>query len=166
MGDDIGSGWVCFDFCCGAALLCWVCRIRLESDLRRQSVAEPKLMSSPINYPALWHLNMHQKLSFCLGQSTFSRIFEPQVFWKKYIPIWRVFLHKTFKFVFEMIIVQMMVHFGSGVCAFSTNLTLNQIIFMSFYMIIELVYPSKTKITMMTFVRLVLRMKFNTMSFK
>ena len=100
------------------------------------------------------------------GQSTFSRIFEPQVFWKKYIPIWRVFLHKTFKFVFEMIIVQMMVHFGSGICVFSTNLTLNQIIFMSFYMIIELVYPSKTKITMMTFVRLVLRMKFNTMSFK
>ena len=52
MGDDIGSGCVCFDFRHGAALHCWVCRLRSESDLRRQSVTEPEPMSSPINYPA------------------------------------------------------------------------------------------------------------------
>ena len=38
MGDDIGLGCVCFDFCLGAALHCWVCHLRLESDLRQQSV--------------------------------------------------------------------------------------------------------------------------------
>ena len=41
-----------FWFCRGAALHCWVCCLRSESDLRRQFVTEANLMSSPINYPA------------------------------------------------------------------------------------------------------------------
>ena len=52
MGDDISLGCVCFDFCHGAALHCWVCRLWSENDLRQQSVTEPEPMSSPINYPA------------------------------------------------------------------------------------------------------------------
>ena len=52
MGDDIGSGLVCFGFCCGATLHCWVCLKRKENDLKRQSITEPEPMSSPINYPA------------------------------------------------------------------------------------------------------------------
>ena len=52
MGDDIGSGLGCFDFRHSAALHCWVCPLRSENDLKRQSVTEPEPMSSPINYPA------------------------------------------------------------------------------------------------------------------
>ena len=52
MGEDIGLGWVCFDFHHGAALHYLVCRLWLENDLRQQSVTEPEPMSSPINYPA------------------------------------------------------------------------------------------------------------------
>ena len=56
--DDIRSGCVCFHFCRGAAQHCWVCQKRAENDLKRQSVTEPELMSSPINYPAyIWQLN-------------------------------------------------------------------------------------------------------------
>ena len=50
MGYHIG-----FDFCCGAALqsaLLIMSSISSDSDLGRQSVTEPELMSSPINYPA------------------------------------------------------------------------------------------------------------------
>ena len=46
MSDDIDLGCVC----CGAALHYWVCRLRSESDLKRQSVTEPEPMSQPINY--------------------------------------------------------------------------------------------------------------------
>ena len=52
MGDDIGSESVCFDFCKSAVVHCWVCPLRSENDLKRQSVIEPEQMSSPINYPA------------------------------------------------------------------------------------------------------------------
>ena len=52
MGDDIGSGLVCFDFRRSAALHCWVCTFRAEDDLKRQYVTELEPMSSPINYPA------------------------------------------------------------------------------------------------------------------
>ena len=34
MGDDIGSGCVCFDFCRNAALHCWVCRKRRKTILK------------------------------------------------------------------------------------------------------------------------------------
>ena len=51
MGDDIGSGCVCFDFR-------QVCRKRAENDLKRQSVTEPEPMSSPINGPAYYHLDL------------------------------------------------------------------------------------------------------------
>ena len=47
MGEDIGLGWVCFDFHHGAALHYLVCRLWLENDLRQQSVTEPELMPSP-----------------------------------------------------------------------------------------------------------------------
>ena len=65
MGDDIGLSCVCLDFCRGAALHCWVCPLRLENDLKRQSVTEPESMSSPINYPAYLygiHKNFHTAL--------------------------------------------------------------------------------------------------------
>ena len=35
MGDDIGSGCVCFVFCRGAALHFWVCQKRAEIDIKR-----------------------------------------------------------------------------------------------------------------------------------
>ena len=54
MGDDMGLGYICFDFCRGAAWHCWVCHLWSENDLRQQSVTEPEPMSSPINYPAYW----------------------------------------------------------------------------------------------------------------
>ena len=62
MGDDIGSGLVCFDFCRSAALHCWVCTFRAENDLKRQSVTEPEPMSSPINYPAYITLRKLEQL--------------------------------------------------------------------------------------------------------
>ena len=52
MGDDIGSSSVCFDFHRSAAQCGWVCPLRSENDLIRQSVTEPKPMPSPINYLA------------------------------------------------------------------------------------------------------------------
>ena len=52
MGDDIGSGCICFDFCHGAALHSWVCHLWSENELGQQSVTELEPMSSPINYAA------------------------------------------------------------------------------------------------------------------
>ena len=42
--------------------------LRLESDIRRQSVTEPKPMSSPINYPAVYNyvINFFLKEYLCL----------------------------------------------------------------------------------------------------
>ena len=50
MGDDIGSGSVCFDFRRGAALHCLVCRLWSENDLRRQFITEPKLQTNVITH--------------------------------------------------------------------------------------------------------------------
>ena len=58
MGDDMGLHSVCFNFCHSAALHYWVCPLRSENNLKRQSVTEPKLMSSPINYPAYYFLSI------------------------------------------------------------------------------------------------------------
>ena len=55
MGDDIGSGSVFLIF--AVVQLCtaeYGRLLRVENDLKRQSVTEPELMSSPINYPALY----------------------------------------------------------------------------------------------------------------
>jgi hypothetical protein len=52
MGDNITSGLVCFDFRRSAALHCWVCSLRSENDLKRQSLTVPE----PINYPTYWKL--------------------------------------------------------------------------------------------------------------
>ena len=49
MGDDTETGRVCFDFCRGAGLHCWVCRLWSENDLRRQSVTWPVSVASPLN---------------------------------------------------------------------------------------------------------------------
>ena len=53
MGDDIGSGSVCFDFCRSAAQCSWVCRLWSPNDLRQQSVTDPKLMSITHYLPSL-----------------------------------------------------------------------------------------------------------------
>ena len=53
MGDDIGSSSVCFDFHLSTALHCWVCPLRLENGLKRQSVTEPEPMSLAPESPIL-----------------------------------------------------------------------------------------------------------------
>ena len=52
MGDDIGSGSVCFDFHRSAAQYSRVCRLWSPNNHTGQPVTEPEPMSSPIIYPA------------------------------------------------------------------------------------------------------------------
>ena len=49
MGDDIGSGSVCFDFCRSAALHCWVCTFRTENNLKRP-MSSPLITQLSINH--------------------------------------------------------------------------------------------------------------------
>ena len=83
MDYDIGLGCICFDFCRGAALHCWVCRLWSENDSRQQSVNEPEPMSS------LWQYGL---CSFQTG-GTKLEIFLPknqQSYSKEIIEVWEL----------------------------------------------------------------------------
>ena len=54
MGDDIGSGCVCFDFCRSAALHCWVCLKRTETILKDNMSLNPNRCHHPLITQLSW----------------------------------------------------------------------------------------------------------------